>query len=268
MIFISIVTYNSRYLDLKPTLESIMKLSISYTLFIVDNSPTDILRNELRNYDHEYIYNNSNLGFGAAHNIAIKKAQELGIKYHFIINPDIYFDPRTIESIVNIMDQNPDIGLLMPRILYPDGSLQYLPKLLPSPFDLLIRRFGLFRRLFSNKLNNYELRGHSSSKTFNTPIISGCFSCLRVSIVENVGLYDERFFMYFEDFDFSRRINKSYKTIYHANVSVYHKYERGAQRSSKLFRIFVISAIKYFNKWGWFMDSDRKNINKKTLEQF
>jgi GT2 family glycosyltransferase len=80
------------------------------------------------------------------------------------------------------------------------------------------------------------------------------------------GFYDERFFMYFEDFDLSRRINKLYKTVYYSDVHVFHEYERGAQKSLILFKIFIQSAIKYFNKWGWFFDNERRAINKATLK--
>jgi GT2 family glycosyltransferase len=81
-------------------------------------------------------------------------------------------------------------------------------------------------------------------------------------------MYDDNYFMYFEDWDLSRRMHKKYKTIYYPLVSVYHGYESGANKSFKLFKIFIQSAITYFNKWGWFFDKDRKQMNKKALSQF
>ena len=85
---------------------------------------------------------------------------------------------------------------------------------------------------------------------------------------KEVGVYDDRFFMYFEDWDLSRRMHQKYKTIYYPKVSVVHGYESGANKDKRLFKIFVKSAIYYFNKWGWFFDSERNKINKKTLQQF
>src|SRR5690606_26243677 len=97
---------------------------------------------------------------------------------------------------------------------------------------------------------------------------SGCFTLLNLEAVKEVGGYDDRFFMYFEDFDLSRRMHKKYKTIYFPDVSVYHGYEGGANKNFRLFKIFIKSMIAYFNKWGWFFDKERKEINKRTLEQF
>ena len=67
--------------------------------------------------------------------------------------------------------------------------------------------------------------------------------------------------MYFEDWDLSRRIHKKYKTIYFPEASLYHHYNSGANKRFKLFLVFIKSAITYFNKWGWFFDSE-KQINK------
>ncbi|GAI80195.1 unnamed protein product, partial [marine sediment metagenome] len=113
----------------------------------------------------------------------------------------------------------------------------------------------------------YEMRTVSSGLIYSTSIVSGCFSLFRTEVFQKVGLYDERFFMYFEDFDISRRVNKYFKTVYYPKVSVYHEYRREAQKNPRLFKIFVKSAIKYFNKWGWFFDHERNEINKSTIEQ-
>jgi GT2 family glycosyltransferase len=74
--------------------------------------------------------------------------------------------------------------------------------------------------------------------------------------------------MYFEDWDLSRRMHKKYNTIYFPKVSIYHGYESGANKSISLFITFIKSAIRYFNKWGWFVDRERVAINKAALSQF
>jgi len=267
-ISISIVTYNHKYAELEPTIKSILGCTSTFKLNIIDNSKFDVLRTKIDPSQIDYIFNNSNIGFGAAHNIALKKAKNEGSKYHFVVNPDIHFEDGTIEKIIDFMELNSDIGLLMPIILYPNGNIQHLPKLLPTPIDLLIRRIGILRKVFFNRLSRYEMEKHSDSMTFETPIVSGCFSCFRIEALKKTGLYDETFFMYFEDFDISRRIHKYYKTISFSGASVFHEYERGAQKNSRLFKIFISSAIKYFNKWGWFFDKERKRINKDALTQF
>jgi GT2 family glycosyltransferase len=101
----------------------------------------------------------------------------------------------------------------------------------------------------------------------NVPIISGCFSIFRTGILEEIGLYDDKFFMYFEDFDLSRRIHRKYKTIYFPNVKIVHSHERGAAKNFRLFLIFIKSGIRYFSKYGWIFDSERTNFNKQILKE-
>lgn len=267
-ITISIVTYKSNKKQFTNIINSILNTKLNFITYIIDNSPD----NEIEKYFIDsriiYIFNNNNIGFGAGHNIAIKKAIQNKSKYHLVVNPDIYFDSDAIPKMLEFMNQNKDVGLLMPEILYPDGQIQYLPKLLPSPLQLVIRKTVSFIKFFKESNDLYELRNVPSKIIYETPIISGCFSLFRTDALKKVDGYDERYFMYFEDFDISKRVNIYYKTIYFPLVSVYHEYERGANKKIKLLIIFINSAIQYFNKWGWFFEKNRKTINKKTLNQF
>ena len=87
-----------------------------------------------------YIHS-ANIGYGGAHNIAMREAVEPGADYHVIVNPDIWFGEGVIEILAAYMDRHPDAGLVAPKTVYPDGETQYLCKLLPTPFDLILRRF-------------------------------------------------------------------------------------------------------------------------------
>jgi len=162
------------------------------------------------------------------------------------------------------MIQNQNIGLMMPKLLNSDSSLQYLPKLLPTPFSIFKRIF----KVNQNFIDQYEMRFVPTQQIYNSPIISGCFTLLNLKVIEIVGSYDESFFMYFEDFDLSRRVHKDYKTIYFPDTYVTHGYDSGAKKNFKLFFAFILSAFKYFNKWGWFNDNERVEINKRALNQF
>jgi hypothetical protein len=261
----SIVLYKS---DLSEIVKLVKCLGDIQHLFIVDNSPSDELSTMLRFSNVQYIHNPSNPGFGAAHNIAILKALEMGSKYHFIVNPDIYFKGDVISPMVSYMELDPEIGMMMPQILNLDGSLQNLPKLFPSPFSILLRKIKKPIGFYNKFIEKYELRFVDEDKIYNAPILSGCFTLLNLKAIQEIGMYDDKFFMYFEDWDLSRRMHRKYKTIYFPKVSIYHGYESGANKSSKLFKIFVNSAIIYFNKWGWFFDKERKILNKKALSQF
>ncbi|TZF86452.1 glycosyltransferase family 2 protein (plasmid) [Pedobacter sp. BS3] len=237
-------------------------------VYLIDNSPTDVLKNISKDSGVIYIHNSSNLGFGAAHNIAIRKAMEDGLKYHFIINPDIEIKEDVFTPMIEYMEANPDVGMMMPKVLNGDGSVQNLPKLLPHPAWIFRRKLKKMDPFSETFINKYELRKVPYSLIYNVPILSGCFTLLRLDAIKEVGKFDEKFFMYFEDFDLSRRMHKKYKTIYFPKVSVYHGYEGGANKSWKLFKIYIKSMITYFNKWGWFFDKERKKFNKETLAQF
>jgi len=264
----SIVLYKNDIEMLNKTIGSFLNTKSQVHLYLVDNSPTDAL-SVLKTEDWiTYIHNPSNPGFGAAHNIAINKAIESDSGYHFIVNPDIYFEEDVIFEMVEFMRNDLSIGMMMPQILNLDGTVQNLPKLLPTPFSILWRKIKRPSKAYQKFINKYELREVDKSLIYNVPVLSGCFTLINVKAIKTTGMYDDDYFMYFEDWDLSRRIHKLYKTIYFPVVSVYHAYDSGANKSSKLFKVFIKSASVYFNKWGWFFDSDRKKINNEALSQF
>ena len=219
------------------------------------------------NNDIYYIFNNANMGYGKAHNIAIRKSIEQGLPYHIILNPDIIIEKGALEKLTDYMEQHPEVGNIMPKITYPNGELQYLCKLLPRPIDLIFRRFLPWEKI-RNKINErYELRFFNYNEIMNIPNLSGCFMFLRTKALEKVGLFDENIFMYIEDIDLNRRIHNVYRTIYYPDATVVHEYQKESYKNKKLLKAHIQSAIYYFNKYGWFFDKDRSNINRNILEK-
>jgi hypothetical protein len=163
------------------------------------------------------------------------------------------------------MNQNPNAGLCMPKVLYPDGRLQPLCKLLPSPSILFLRRFLFFLHKLLDRHNYYyELHFSGYNKVMDVPFLSGCFMFLRMDALRKVGLFDERIFLYTEDVDLSRRIHKHFRTVFVPHVTIYHYHQRGSYRSTRLLLHNIRSAVKYFNKWGW-IDEEREIINQNAL---
>lgn len=261
----TIVTYRNNLGALQKTISSFLNTELKVKLYVVDNSPTDEIQELCKDKRIKYIFNYANVGFGAGHNIAIKKSLNLS-KYHLVLNPDIYFEKGVLEEIYGFMELNDNIGEVMPRVLYPDGSIQHLCKLLPTPCDLIFRRFLPFKSLKEKRNNFYELQFTGYDKVMDVPCLSGCFMFIRTEALKKVGLFDERFFMYLEDTDLSRRIHKYYRTVYYPKAVVYHRYEKGSYKNLKLLKYHIESAIKYFNKWGWFFDKERNLTNRRTLE--
>lgn len=266
----SIVLYKTKKLDLQRVIDSFFRTrNIDLHLFLVDNSPTDELKNITKDYANNpmtYIFNNRNVGYGEGHNIAIRKAFEYDSIYHIILNPDIYFEESTIEKLAKYMENNLDVGNVMPKIVYPDGKLQYLCKLLPTPIDLIFRRFLPFKRWKENCNKRYELHESGYDKIMNVPNLSGCFMFLRIDALKKVGLFDKNIFMYLEDIDLNRRIHQKYKTMFYPSVTVVHEHQKESYKSKKLLKEHIKSAIYYFNKYGWFFDRQRKEINRIVLK--
>mgnify|MGYP001006667064 CR=1 FL=1 len=223
MLTASIVTYNNDIDELEKAINSILNTKLKVKLYISDNSINQNIKQLCNDERIEYIYNNANLGFGKAHNIAIKKAIQEGSKYHIIINPDIYFEKGVIEALSDYMAKNKKAGIVMPKVLYPDGSLQRLCKMIPTPVIFFIRRFFPIK-YFKDYINKYyEMRNFNYDTILNVPILSGCFLFCRTDVLKEVHGFDERFFMYLEDFDLCRRIGMFYQTIFYPYVGLTEK---------------------------------------------
>lgn len=264
----SIVLYKSsdRVLDV---VFSFLDSKTDVLLFLVDNSPNTAFIDrhpELKNDSRiQYIFNGSNLGYGAAHNVAMRQIlSKTGC--HFVLNPDISFKSDVIDRLTVLINDDPNIGLIMPRVYYENGEEQKLCKLLPTPVSLFGKRFSFFGSIFKKSVNDFLLADADYSQSFSAPYLSGCFMCLNTSVLKKIGLFDERFFMYLEDTDLSRRINAVSRTLYYPEVSIIHDHAQGSYKNLKLFRIHLISAFKYFNKWGWFRDAERERLNQACLQ--
>lgn len=263
----SIVLFNNDPIELKRAIDSFLNTTLRVKLFLIDNSPTPTLSNLASLQNCEYIFNDSNIGFGKAHNIAFQKIIELS-EFHVVLNPDVSFEAGTLEKIYLFMKANSAIGLLLPKVYNEQGQLQYLAKLLPKPTDLIVRRFlpDLLLKLFGVQ-KEFELRSKDYNQIIEAPYLSGCFMFVRSEALKKSGFFDPRFFMYMEDIDLSRRINEHYKTVYYPEAKIIHGHAKESYKSLKLLKIHIISSIQYFNKYGWFFDNKRKKINASALEK-
>lgn len=266
MITAGIVTYNTAPGELKTVLQSAVASSVG-RIYIIDNSPDDTLREGAEELSDkvEYIHGQGNVGYGAAHNIAIRLAIARGAKYHIVLNPDIEFQPGDIQLMAEYMDRHPDVGWLMPRVVYPDGRLQYLCKLLPSPMDLIGRRFLGFLPFVKKRDSRFEMRDSGYDREVDPPFCSGCFMYLRTDTLRDVGLFDDRIFMYGEDLDLSRRIYTSsrWTTRFWPEVTIVHAHNKESYRNRKLLWIHMKSITYYFNKYGWVFDRMRREVNRR-----
>lgn len=264
---ISLVIYKNDRQVLTDTIFSVLSSEgLNFRLYILDNSPTDEIREWFHDTRLEYIFNNANIGFGAAHNIIMRDPSKMG-RYHLVLNPDIKFDKHVLKGLVDYMDINPEVGNIIPKTYYPNGTLCRVNKLLPRPQDWFIRMFLPFRS-WRGCTKQFLMVYSDSNQVMNAPNLSGCFMFMRTSVINEIGVFDERFFMYAEDIDLNRRIHRKYKTIYYPRFEIIHHGAEQGHTNPRLIITQIVSCIRYLNKWGWFIDNERKDMNHKAISLY
>lgn len=268
LITASIVLYKTSTIHLNECLRSLELCRPKIHLFIVDNSPTDELRTSYQTVLQDtYIHLPKNPGYGSGHNTAIRLSQLIGSEYHLVINADVKFYSDVLSPMLTYMQSHVEVGHMMPKVLGLDGSIQRLCKLVPTPIDLLARLLPLGFLVASTR-RRFELINGPTDEIIFSPYLSGCFMLFRQSTLREVGLFDERFFMYPEDIDLTRRIAERYLTLYFPKVEVIHHHAAESRKSLRMFVIHVVNIVRYFNKWGWIYDAKRSMLNNQALRQF
>lgn len=258
--YASIVLYHHNYNDIQKTLDSLLSCQYTKKVILVDNGGSS-WASELNNDKVAYIQSPKNGGFGYGHNLAIDQYAK-ACEFFLICNPDVYFAGKQLDKLIEIA-KNREEGLFSPKILYPNGNNQYGQRLLPTPLNLFARRF------LSSYADKLDERYLLKNKTFNepafVPVCSGCFMLFRSSALLDLGGFDDRYFMYLEDFDLSRRCAVKFGNCFVPNVFIYHEHGQGSYHNKKLLKYHIQSAIYYFNKWGWWFDKQRDELNQKCL---
>lgn len=240
-----IVTYNNAA-EIVSCLNSLIETTrgLDVEIYVFDNSSVDDTVNIIQKYFPRVhlIQSSENLGFGAGHNQILKR---ISSEFHMVVNPDIQFTGGTIQKLVTFMKHYPKVGIVTPKIKNMDGSEQLLPKLDPRFRYVILSKFKplhFFRDEYTRAKEIFDKPTRILSST-------GCFFMVRTDIFRKANGFDERFFMYFEDADLSRRIRKKASIVFYPNAYVYHAWKRDNTRSLKGIRIFLISMMKYFWKW-------------------
>ncbi|MDQ8996680.1 glycosyltransferase [Acinetobacter soli] len=259
----SIVIYKHSYEELKPTLDSLLNTSSIEKIILVDNDTS----NWANSFKHDkviYLKSEGNFGFGYGHNLAIKKYAAQS-QYFLICNPDIAFEESEFDKLLKFASET-QAGLYLPKIFKGDGIDQYGARLLPTPFNLFARRFS---PAWGEKLDqNYLLKQYTIEKPIFAPNLIGCFMLFNSQKLLELEGFDERFFMYMEDVDLSRRCYEKYGAVYYPLAHVIHLHEQGSYKNKTLLKAHLKSAYQYFNKWGWLIDTKRDQINEECLKQF
>ena len=222
-----------------------------YEVILVDNASTDgsIAVAQKRFPKTVIIENPDNLGFAAAVNQGIRVSSG---KYILLLNPDTVLSPDTLQVMWDFMEKNKECGVAGCRVLNPDGTLQLACRRnIPTPMDALYRFVGL-SKLFPNspRFSRYNLTYLPEDRLAAVDAVSGAFLMIRRDVVEQIGLLDERFFMYGEDLDLCLRAKKAgYAVFYVPDTSIIHYHGQSSrQRPVKATVDFHVSMLLFYNK--------------------
>jgi GT2 family glycosyltransferase len=249
---IVIVNYNVKHF-LEQCLKSVYAAisNMEAEIFVVDNNSVDgsveMVANKFPQVN--LIANQENVGFSKANNQAIEKSSG---SYVLLLNPDTIVPEDCFDKVVSFADQQDSFGACGIHMV--DGQGKFLPESkrgLPTPEVALYKMIGL-NKVFpkSKKFGKYHLGYLPENETNEIEILSGAFMFIKKSVLKEVGLLDETFFMYGEDIDLSYRIIKAgYKNYYFADSSIIHyKGESTKRLSTNYVRVFYNAMIIFAKK--------------------
>jgi len=259
-ISIVIVNYKSKGLALN-CIKSIKDSdfgNLKYEIIVVDNDSNDNIGEILawQYPDVKFIQNNTNVGMGAGNNTGIRKAEG---EYVAIMNPDTIVFHNTFQKLQSYMSAHPGTSMIGPKQYNPDKTVQDSCYRWYGLFTPLYRRTPLGRLHFAQAdIDRFLMKDFDHNSTREVDWLMGSFLFARADKLKEVGGFDERFFLYFEDTDLAKKIwRKGGKVVYFPEVEIIHNHGRESARDS-WYRFFVnratrqhiISWIKYLMKWS------------------
>lgn len=226
-------------------------LSPEFEVFVVDNASDDDT-SDLLGTDFPWvrrIANPSNVGFGAAHNQALRLASG---RYWLVLNSDAAPLPGAVRTLIDFMDANPEVAVAGPRLRYPSGDIQPARRRFPTAATLFLESTQLQRFWPDNRvLRRFYMQDRPEDVVQDVDWLVGACLCVRASAASTVGLFDERFFMYSEELDWCRRFRRAgWRVSYVPTAEVLHL-EGGSSRADLAARDqrFQASKLAYTAKW-------------------
>jgi len=246
-----IVAWNAKQY-VSECLTSLLKLKEldSSEIIVVDNNSSDGTPDYVKKAfpSVKLILNDSNLGFAKATNIGIKHASG---KYLCLINSDVIVPENCIESMFRYMEQNPDIGILGPRMLGVDGAVNRSTMIFPTVWNTFCCAVALDSLFKGSRLfGGFLMKKLGSEKVMEVDVLNGWFWMVRRAALEQVGLLDERFFIYGEDIDWCRRFHLSgWRVVLYAEAAAVHYGGASSKRAPIHFYIEMQRAnLQYWKK--------------------
>lgn len=242
--------------------ENLKNADFGWELIVADSATTEKTTDMMEDHFPDIIFMQSkdNIGFGKSINAAAGRAKG---EYFFIVNADMIIEEKgAIEKLLDYMEKNKDIGMVGPKLLNVNNTVQQSCFRFYTPLTVVCRRTFLGKTSFGKKiLDKFLMKGVFENKNITQPIpvdwLMGSAMMVRKSDLDKVGLFDERFFMYFEDVDWARRFwENELRVVYFPQAKMYHYHFQSSKKRSlfdsllsKYARIHIKSAVKYFVKY-------------------
>ena len=264
---IIILNYHSRS-KLINCLDSISRADLGnrrYEIIVVDIAgpgvQSDIIDLKTIYPDMRLIVSPRNLGMGSGNNLGIKEATG---EFVLILNPDTVIKDKAMLTLLDYLKANPVVGLVGPKLFYPDGSLQSSCARFPHFFTPILRRTFL-GEYFRAARDSFTMNDFDHDSIAPVDWLMGSCLMFRRQLALKDGrsfapLFDERYFMYFEDTDLCHQIwENSFRVIYDPEAVVVHDHQRQSAEYPWYFAVFlssltrwhIVSWLKYFAKWGF-----------------
>jgi len=251
---IIIVTFNSED-EINDCLKSIFTniSNIDFEIIVADNNSSDNTVNIIKNFSPDrinLIANSENLGYTRAVNQCL---ENVGMENILILNPDTIISDDSLEKLIYNFDNNKTHGIVAPQLKYPSGDIQRSCRRFPRRRDLFYESFGL-SRLFSKskefgywKMTDFD---HTESRLVEQP--AGAALLMKKKLIDKIGIFDERFPMFFSDVDFCRRvIEHGYEIMFNSIYSIVHKGGSSVLKNrTKMIISSHLSFYKYFKKYS------------------
>lgn len=226
-------------------------------ILVIDNHSDDdsigIIRNRLSALPHVRILETAdNIGYGKGNEIGMRQAHT---PYVLIINPDNELLPDALETMMQVMEKDPTIGIVAPKLLHEDGTVRDSARSFPRLSDTIIKRTFL-ATIFSDRMDYYLQRNFDANTARDVDWVVGACMLIRRTLLEKIGSFDPRFFLFFEDMDLCRRCwNAGFRVRYVPEAVAGDRKRRLSEGGAlsvllkKTGRIHAMSAVKYFWKW-------------------
>lgn len=198
-----------------------------------------------------FIESATNGGYGAGHNRA---CAERTADAYLVLNPDVELAGNALVSGLTALTEHTDVVAIAPRAEGSGGEEEYLAKRYPTLLVLVVRALDwpwLTQRC-TKKLSHYELRDLAQQGPVqDVPLISGCCMLIRGAAFRGIEGFDERFFLYFEDYDLSLRLSRRGRVVRLPAMKIVHHGGKAARKGGRHIALFIRGAVRFFSIWGW-----------------